>query len=66
VFDGRPTPGDAPVAETLQRDLTRIYGLSIAWREYFAPVPSGDVAIRFRIVALGGAGHASSPASKVI
>lgn len=53
VFDGRPTPGDAPVAPTLQRDLARIYGPSFAWRDYFAPVPAGEVAMRFRIVALG-------------
>lgn len=53
VFDGRPTPGDAPVAPTLQRDLARIYGPSIAWRDYFAQVPPGEVAMRFRIVALG-------------
>lgn len=53
VFEGRPTPGDASVALTLQRDLARIYGHSITWREYFAPVPPGDVAMRFRIVALG-------------
>jgi hypothetical protein len=53
VFDGRPTPDNAPIAETLRTDLARIYGPSIAWREYFARVPSGDVAMRFRIVTLG-------------
>lgn len=53
VFDGRGAPGDASVAPTLQRDLARIYGPSIAWRDYFAPVPPGEVAMRFRIVALG-------------
>ncbi|MBR0663989.1 hypothetical protein GXW71_06420 [Roseomonas hellenica] len=53
VFDGRPVPGDASVAPTLQRDLARIYGPSITWREYFVPVPPGEVAMRFRIVALG-------------
>lgn len=53
VFDGRPTPSDTSVAETLQRDLTRIYGPSFAWQPYFARVPPGDVAARFRIIALG-------------
>lgn len=52
VFDGRPS-GDTPIAETLRADLARIYGPTMVWRDYFARVPQGDVAMRFRVVALG-------------
>jgi hypothetical protein len=40
-------------AATLQADLSRIYGPSIEWTDYFAKTPVGRVSIRIRIVTLG-------------
>ena len=52
VYDGRANvePKDAA---TLQADLTRIYGSSLEWADYFAKTPAGRVSVRVRIVTLG-------------
>ncbi len=53
VFDGRTSqiPNDA--AAILQTDLSRLYGSSIEWTDYFQKTPAGRVSIRIRIVTLG-------------
>lgn len=53
VFDGRPIQEKKDVASKLQSDLSRLYGSSIEWGEYFAKTPTGRVAVRIRIVTLG-------------
>jgi hypothetical protein len=53
VFDGRSTYDNKEAAARLQADLTRIYGPSIQWTDYFSKTPSGGVAIRIRLVTLG-------------
>jgi hypothetical protein len=53
VFDGRATQDSKDVASQLQADLSRIYGSSIEWNDYFAKTLPGRVAIRVRIVTLG-------------
>jgi hypothetical protein len=37
----------------LQADLSRIYGSSLEWTDYFAKTPAGRVTIRIRLVMLG-------------
>ena len=54
VFDGRATQEPKDAASQLQADLTRIYGSSIEWNDYFTKTPPGRVAVRIRIVILGG------------
>jgi hypothetical protein len=53
VFDGRATQEPKGAASQLQADLSRIYGTSIEWNDYFNKTPQGRVAIRIRIVTLG-------------
>jgi len=53
VFDGRAIQKPKDAASQLQADLSRIYGTSIEWNDYFNKTPQGRVAIRFRIVTLG-------------
>ncbi len=53
VFDGRATQEPKKVASQLQADLSRIYGSSIEWNEYFIKTPPGRVVVRIRIVTLG-------------
>jgi hypothetical protein len=52
VFDGRATQEPKDAASQLQVDLSRIYGTSIEWNDYFNKTPRGRVAIRIRIVIL--------------
>jgi len=53
VFDGRATQDPKDAASQLQADLSRIYGSSIEWNDYFTKTPQGRVAVRVRIVMLG-------------
>lgn len=53
VFDGRATQDPKDAASQLQADLSRIYGFSIEWNDYFTKTPQGRVAVRVRIVMLG-------------
>lgn len=53
VFDGRATQDPKDAASQLQADLSRIYGSSIIWNDYFTKTPQGRVAVRVRIVMLG-------------
>ena len=53
VFDGRATQEPKDAASQLQADLSRIYGSSIEWNDYFTKTPPGRVAVRVRIVMLG-------------
>jgi len=42
VFDGRATQEPADAASQLKADLSRIYGSSIEWENYFSKVPGED------------------------
>jgi hypothetical protein len=53
IFDGRATQEPKDAASQLQADLSRIYGSSIEWNEYFTKTPPGRVAVRVRIVTIG-------------
>jgi hypothetical protein len=53
VYDGRAKQEPKEAAGTLQADLTRLYGPSIEWSDYFSKTPAGRVSVRFRIVTLG-------------
>jgi hypothetical protein len=53
VYDGRAHTEPMDAAATLQADLIRIYGSSLAWADYFAKTPAGRVSVRVRIVTLG-------------
>lgn len=53
IFDGRGTQEPKDAASQLQADLSRIYGSSIEWNEYFTKTPPGRVAVRVRLVTLG-------------
>ena len=54
VYDGRANVEPKNAAATpLQSDLSRIYGSSLEWADYFAKTPTGRVSIRVRIVTLG-------------
>src|SRR3989304_7733517 len=54
VYDGRANVEPKNAAATpLQSDLSRIYGSSLEWADYFAKTPAGRVSIRGRIVSLG-------------
>ncbi len=53
VYDGRAEQEPKDAATILQADLSRIYGSSIEWTDYFAKVPVGRVSVRIRIVTLG-------------
>jgi hypothetical protein len=53
VFDGRATQDPKDAVSQLQADLSRIYGSSIEWNNYFTKTPQGRVAVRVRIVMLG-------------
>lgn len=53
VFDGRATQDPKDAASQLQADLSRIYGSSIEWNDYFTKTSQGRVAVRVRIVMLG-------------
>ena len=53
VYDGRAKQEPKEAAATLQADLTRLYGPSIEWSDYFSKTPAGRVSVRFRIVTLG-------------
>jgi len=53
VFDGRASQKPKDAASQLQSDLSRIYGSSIEWENYFSKVPQGRFAVRIRIVKLG-------------
>jgi hypothetical protein len=53
VFDGRTSQEPKDAAAQLQADLSRIYGSSIEWNEYFTKTPPGRVSVRIRIVTLG-------------
>jgi hypothetical protein len=53
VYDGRASQEPKDAAAILQGDLSRIYGASIEWTDYFAKTPAGRVSARIRIVTLG-------------
>ena len=53
VYDGRAKQEPKEAAATLQADLTRLYGPSIEWSDYFSKTPAARVSVRFRIVTLG-------------
>jgi hypothetical protein len=53
IFDGRAIQEPKDAASQLQADLTRIYGSSIEWNDYFTKTPPGRIAIRLRVVILG-------------
>ena len=53
VYDGRTNVEPKDVAATLQAELSRIYGSSLEWADYFAKTPTGRVSVRVRIVTLG-------------
>ncbi len=53
VFDGRANQEPEDAASLLQSDLSRIYGSSIEWENYFSKAPKGRVTFRIRIVTLG-------------
>lgn len=53
VFDGRATQDPKDASSQLQADLSRIYGSSIEWNDYFTKTSQGRVAVRVRIVMLG-------------
>ena len=53
VFDGRTSKEPKDAAAQLQTDLSRIYGSSIEWNEYFTKAPPGRVSVRIRIVTIG-------------
>ena len=52
VFDGRSTQDEKDAIIKLQADLTRLYGSSIDWRDYFSKTPQNRVAVRVRLVTL--------------
>lgn len=53
VYDGRAEQEQKDAATILQTDLSRIYGSSIEWTDYFTKVPFGRVSVRIRILTLG-------------
>lgn len=53
IYDGRASQEPKDAATILQADLSRIYGASIQWTDYFEKVPVGRVSVRIRIVTLG-------------
>ena len=53
VYDGRTAGADPSAADSLQSELTKIYGPNLQWASYFDPVPKSRVAVRLRIVMLG-------------
>lgn len=53
VYDGRANTEPMDAAATLQADLTRIYGSSLVWADYFAQTPADRVSVRVRIVTMG-------------
>jgi hypothetical protein len=53
VFDGRSNQDNKEAAARLEADLTRIYGPSIQWTDYFSKTQPGKVSIRIRLVTLG-------------
>lgn len=53
VYDGRASQEPNDAAAILQGDLSRLYGTSIEWTDYFARTPAGRVSVRIRIVTLG-------------
>ena len=53
VYDGRANTDSMDAAATVQAGLSRIYGSSFEWTDYFAKTPSGRVSVRVRIVTLG-------------
>jgi hypothetical protein len=53
VFDGRTSQEPKDAVVQLQADLSRIYGSSIEWNEYFTKTPPGRVSVRIRIITLG-------------
>jgi len=53
THDGRASQEPKDAATILQTDLSRIYGASIQWTDYFAKTPVGRVSVRIRIVTLG-------------
>ena len=55
VYDGRANQEPKDVEVPLQADLSRLYGPSIEWSDYFAKTPAGRVSVRIRIVTLGAA-----------
>lgn len=52
VTDGRVSQGHEDAASQLKADLTKLYGSSIEWADYYAKTPPGRVAVRIRIVTL--------------
>jgi hypothetical protein len=53
VYDGRANTEPMDAAATVQADLSRIYGSSFEWVDYFGKTPAGRVSVRVRIVTLG-------------
>jgi hypothetical protein len=53
VYDGRANTESIDAAATLKADLSRIYGSSLEWTDYFAKTLAGRVSVRVRIVTLG-------------
>ncbi len=53
VYDGRTLQMPKDAAAILQTDLSRIYGSSFEWTDYFEKTPVDRVSIRIRIVTLG-------------
>jgi hypothetical protein len=53
VYDGRSNAEPVDAVSILKTDLSRLYGASLEWTDYFAKTPVGRVSIRIRIVTLG-------------
>lgn len=53
VHDGRANVESPDSAATLKADLSRIYGSSLEWTDYYVQTPAGRVAVRVRIVTMG-------------
>jgi len=52
VLDGRAIQEPKDTTSQLKADLSRIYGSSIEWKDYFTKTPQGRVTVRVRIVML--------------
>lgn len=53
AYDGRTSGSEDAPAETLERELSRLYGRNLEWVPYFEETPDGRVSIKYRIVTLG-------------
>jgi hypothetical protein len=54
ILDSRPADQRTrAVVDSLRADLSRIYGDSLEWTDYFSQTPPGRVAVKIRLLALG-------------